>query len=71
MEEKYIRLIGAVLIQAVKDWKNEKNRPDILDFLKSDKGETWAQALGFDPSDIREQLETDAFQRVNIRAAYR
>jgi hypothetical protein len=65
------RLAGAILLKAVEDWDDPRNRSEIDDFLDSPFFEAITDLLGLDPQDIRLQLRTGKYQRLNMRAAYR
>lgn len=65
------RLIGAILLKAIEDWEDPKKRPEIEEFLESDWFTTLAEVLNLDPSNVRDQLRKESYQRLNIRAAYR
>jgi hypothetical protein len=65
------RLIGAILLKAVEDWQDPKQRPEIEEFLESDWFPVLAESIELDPSTIRDQLRQESYRRLNIRAAYR
>ena len=64
-------LIGAILLQAVKDLENENFKDDVKDFFASDWFLCLADELELNSRSVREQISSGSYQRVNIRATYR
>ena len=65
------RLISAIFLQTVKDWKRSEYRSDVGEFLRSEWFGTLADGIGLDPEEVRKKLETGKIQPGNIRAIYR
>ena len=65
------QLIGAILLQAVKDLEDQKFESEAKEFFKSNWFEFLAVELEMDPVSIREQILANSYQHVNIRAGYR
>lgn len=66
------RLIGAILLQTIKDWQDDTNRrPEIQEFLQSPWFAVLADGLQIDPGSIRVQLESESYQQLSLRSAYR
>ncbi|MHC1733413.1 MAG: hypothetical protein AB9888_15450 [Bacteroidales bacterium] len=67
----YKRLAGAVLLQAVKDWKNEEHKQEVAEFLSSTWGMTITSMVNLSPERINKKLFSGEYASVPIRAGYR
>jgi hypothetical protein len=65
------RLISAIFLQTLKDWKRSEYRSDVGAFLGSEWFGTLADGIGLDPDEMRRKLETGKIQARDIRAVYR
>ena len=64
------QLICAILLQALKDSKEEEFRKDVEDFLNSEWFVTLTEEIEINPVTIREKIDSGALQNVDIRSAY-
>jgi hypothetical protein len=64
------QLIGAILLQAVKDLEDHKFESDAKEFFKSNWFEVLAEELEMNPVSMREQVLANSYQHLNIRAGY-
>ena len=71
MTENFDRLIGAIYIQAVKDWSKDQNRSEIQRFFHSRWGNTIAEALDMSPGILLGKMQAGDYRPEEIRAAYR
>ena len=65
------RLIGAILIQAVKDWEKGTHRAEVREFLNSPWFTELSTALDFDHNSMREKIICGQVAGQPIRSAYR
>ena len=65
------RLLRAVVIRAVQDYRDDEFRRDVQDFLKSEYFEAMADAVDLDPYMVRAKTVTGQINTDCIRAAYR
>ena len=65
------RLIGAILIQAVKDWQQPTFQEDVSEFLDTRWFEELTEALDLDQVVLRHKLIAGEVHIQAIRAAYR
>lgn len=65
------RLIGAILIQAVKDWQQPTRKEEISEFLHTPWFAELTEALEMDQTILREKLITGEVKVTTMRAAYR
>lgn len=68
--ENMNQLLGAILLQAVKDLDDQKFESDAKEFFTSEWFEILAEELEINPASIRKQILDGSYQRVVIRAGY-
>jgi hypothetical protein len=65
------RLIGAILIQAIKDWDHPEYRVEVQEFLRSRWFGELVEAIELEPADLRSMLKSGQIRPETLRAAYR
>lgn len=65
------RLIGAILIQAVKDWEKGTHQAEVREFLDSAWFTELSTALDFDHTSMRDKILSGQVAGRAIRSAYR
>lgn len=64
------QLLGAILLQAVKDLDDQKFESDAQEFFNSNWFAILAEELEIDPASIKKQVFEGSYKRIPIRAGY-
>ena len=63
-------LAAAVLIQMVRDWNKNANRPEIQRFMNSERFTLYAEIVNIDAGKMRSMVAANSFDKHSLRSPY-